>query len=144
MLTLYEHLYALRTAYEKFTGQVCKKYHLKSKEIDILLYLKDFPDKATATDIVKRLNLSKSHVSVSLRALEEAGLVVGEFQGTNRRTIYLRLTESSAEIVKEAEEARELFARTMLEGFTEGEVNALINAFIRVRKNVFAYAKNGG
>ena len=142
MMTLWEHISALKTAYDRFTNDVCKKYGLAHREFDILIYLNDYPDENTATDIVRKLNLSKSHVSVSLRALEERGLVIGEFAGGNRRTIYLKMTPSASQIVADGLEARELFARTMLDGFSEGEISVFLDALGRVKKNVMSYAKS--
>ncbi|MBO5374247.1 MAG: winged helix-turn-helix transcriptional regulator [Clostridia bacterium] len=141
MLTLWEHIDALHSAYDRFTSSVCKKYGLKHAEFNILIYLHDHPDESTATDIVRKENLSKSHVSISLRALEERKLVIGEFQGSNRRTIYLRLTDLATQIVADGLKAREEFARTMLDGFSEAEMQAFFTSLSKVKKNVFAYAK---
>lgn len=141
MMTLWEHIDALRIAYEKFTSSVCKKHNLKPREFDVLLYLHYHPDEATATDIVRKQNLSKSHVSVSLRALEERGLVVGEFRGSNRRTIYLSTTEKAKDIIADGTSTIELFARTMLTGFSEAEMTTFFDLLSRVKKNVMSYAK---
>ncbi len=141
MMSLWEHISALIDAYNNFTSDVCKKYNLKHREFDILIYLHTYPNEATATDIVRKENLSKSHVSVSLRALEERGLVKGEYQGNNRRTIYLKLTDASKPIVDEGIETRAVFAKTMLDGFSETEIQEFFKSLGKVKKNVMAYAK---
>lgn len=78
MLTPYEYTLVALSAYEKAMEPICKKYSVKHKELDILMFLNDNPSMATASDIVKKLNFSKSLVSISLRALEERGFILGE------------------------------------------------------------------
>ena len=141
MMTPYEYTLVVRSAYDKATDAVCKKYSIKHKELDILMYLHDYPNSATATDIVKKLNLSKSHVSISLRALEERGFVSGEFKGTNRRTIYLHINDSASEVLSEGIKARLSFAESMVEGFTDEEKKALASYLSRVRKNLLSLSR---
>lgn len=141
MMTPYEHLLAIRQAYDKATDRVCKKYSLKHREFDILMYLNDHPTQATATDIVKKENLSKSHVSISLRALEERGFVSGEYKGSNHRTIYLHLNESAKEILADGQQARCEFAQSMVNGFSDEEKKELVGYLDRLRKNLFSLSK---
>lgn len=141
MLTPYEHACIIRQAYEKATDRVCKKYKLKHREFDILMYLHNYPDQATATDIVKKENLSKSHVSVSLKALEERGYVSGEFRGSNRRTIYLRLNESASDIIEDGKNALCEFAGALSTDFTDNERAQLGSYLSRLKKNILAYIK---
>ena len=138
MLTIWEHLTVAKQAYEKATDTVCKKHGLKHREFEILMYLYDYPKQATATDIVKRLNLSKSHVSVSLKSLETNGLVIGEYIGSNRRTIFLRLTDKANEVILDGKNAHVEFANKLLSGFSKEEIESLISYLKRVKKNVFS------
>lgn len=141
MMTPYEHLMAIRQAYDKATDRVCKKHSLKHRELDILMYLNDYPNQATATDIVKKQNLSKSHVSISLRALEERGFVSGEYKGSNRRTIYLRLNDSASEVIADGLQARCDFAESMVKDFSNDEKKELASYLSRVRKNLISLTK---
>ena len=141
MMTPYEHLMAIRQAYDKATDRVCKKYSLKHRELDILMYLNDYPNQATATDIVKKQNLSKSHVSISLRALEERGFILGECKGTDRRSIYLHVCDSARALLSEAVETRHQFSLAMAEGLTEEEKKQLLLYLGKVRKNLVSLSK---
>ena len=141
MMTMYEHLKAVRSVYEKIASDTCKKYGVSFKELDILMYLVDHPDKATATDIVKRENMSKSQVSMSLKVLESKGYVIGEHIGSNRRTIYLRVTEMADEIIDEARNSRKMFAESLTSGFSEDEIRVLVSLLSRVKENVFRNLK---
>ncbi len=141
MMTPYEHLRVVQVAYNKATETVCKKYKLKHTEFDILIYLSQFPDKATATDIVKKMDLSKSLVSISLRRLEELGYVEGEFLGTNHRTIYLHLTDRASEVIDDGNSARAKFITSMLDGLDEDEVKILVELLTKIKKNMMSYIK---
>ena len=141
MMTPYEHLLVVKQAYDKATDKVCKTYNLKHREFDILMYLVQHPDQATATDLVKKMDISKSHVSISLRSLEERGYVSGEFRGNNRRTIYLCLNDAANEVVEAGRKAQYAFADALVDGFNPDEVKNLVDYLSRLKKNVMAYAK---
>ena len=142
MLTPYEHLAIIHQAYEKATASVCKKYKLKHKEFDILMYLHLHPDQSTATDIVKKQNLSKSHVSVSLKALEERGYVSRNFHGSDRRTIYLSLNESANEVLENGKIAIKDFLDSLFIDFDDTERTQFCEHLSRLKKNVMSYIKN--
>ena len=141
MMTMYEHLRAVRLVYEKITSPVCKKYGLKHCEMDILMYLVKHPSQATATDIVKRENMSKSQVSMSLRVLESKGYVTGEHIGNDRRTIYLRVNECASELIDDMERAHKVFGESITDGFSEEELQTLFSMLRRIKANVLAHSK---
>ena len=141
MLTFMEQIDSLITAYQKFTSPLCKKYGLKPRELDILLYLHYHPNNATATEIVKKQSLSKSQVSESLRALDSRGLVAREFKDNNRKTIHLKLTDSAKIITAEGDATINSFVRTMLSDFSDEEVATFFSFLTRLRKSVAAYIK---
>lgn len=61
--------------YELLSGEVCDRYELTQMEYDILMFLHNNPQHNTAADIVKIRKSTKSHVSTSLKNLENKGLV---------------------------------------------------------------------
>ena len=61
--------------YEVLSGEVCDRYGLTQMEYDILMFLHNNPQHNTAAEIVKIRKSTKSHVSTSLKMLEEKGLV---------------------------------------------------------------------
>ena len=74
MLEFLEILDLWKRLYEKELHNVCKRYDLHKMDVDILLFLANHPQCQNATDIVQRRKLTKSHVSTSLKFLEEQGL----------------------------------------------------------------------
>lgn len=85
-----------RDFYTGLIDPVCKKYGLTQMEFNILLFLANNPEFDTAAQITKKRAFTKSHVSMSVRSLEERGLLTGEYHGTDRRTIHLKLTDAAA------------------------------------------------
>ena len=85
-----------RDFYTGLIDPVCKKYGLTQMEFNILLFLANNPECDTAARIIKKRAFTKSHVSMSVRSLEERGLLTGEYYGTDRRTIHLKLTDAAA------------------------------------------------
>ena len=65
----------ITSCYELFTRKVCDRYQLTQMEYDILMFLHNNPKYNTAADIVKIRKSTKSHVSTSLKALENKGLI---------------------------------------------------------------------
>ena len=56
--------------YELLSGEVCDRYGLTQMEYDILMFLHNNPQHNTAAEIVKVRKSTKSHVSTSLKNLE--------------------------------------------------------------------------
>ena len=90
-----------RDFYTGLIDPVCKKYGLTQMEFNILLFLANNPECDTAARIIKKRAFTKSHVSMSVRSLEERGLLTGEYYGTDRRTIHLKLTDAAAPMVSD-------------------------------------------
>ena len=61
--------------YEMKMSGVCEKYNLRQMEYDILMFLYNNPEYNTAADIVRIRKSTKSHVSTSLKVLEDRGLI---------------------------------------------------------------------
>ena len=59
--------------YELLSGAVCDRYELTQMEYDILMFLHNNPQNNTAAEIVKIRKSTKSHVSTSLKTLENKG-----------------------------------------------------------------------
>ena len=99
-----------RDFYTGLIDPVCKKYGLTQMEFNILLFLANNPECDTTLDKYSQnliiIKMGKyfeagqmSHVphekeKGSVRSLEERGLLTGEYYGTDRRTIHLKLMDS--------------------------------------------------
>ena len=86
----------VRALYADFLEPVCKTYHLTRMELDVLLFLANNPDFDTATDIVEKRRLTKSHVSLAVNALVHKGYLSRIFRENNRKTVHLVLCGSAS------------------------------------------------
>lgn len=125
--------------YEQMTASVCQKYELTRMEFTVLMFLANNPQFDTAAQIVKYRRLTKSHVSLAVRALLGRRLLLGEDGIEDRRTIHLSLTDDAREIVEEGRAVQKHFYETVLAGFTQEELEQ-IGAFIaRIDENIKAH-----
>ena len=86
--------------YELLSGEVCDRYELTQMEYDILMFLHNNPQHNTAADIVKVRKSTKSHVSTSLKNLENKGLVERIQSQDNKKHIEIVLLDKAEIIVK--------------------------------------------
>lgn len=121
--------------YEMSLKTVCDKYDLKRMECDILMFLHEYPELNTASDIIKFKKLTKSHVSTSLKILKNRGLITKKYEDNNNKTIRIYLKESANPIINDGLEVRKQFALDLLNGLTNEEKENLKNAFFKVCQN---------
>ena len=125
--------------YLRLTGPVCARHGLTRTEFHVLMFLANNPRFSTAADIVEKRHLSKSHVSVSVRALQERGFLAGEYREGNRRTVHLKLCPAAGQAVADGQAAQAEFGAALLRGFTREEQQAMQEFFRRIRQNAAEY-----
>ena len=122
----------ITSCYELFTRKVCDRYQLTQMEYDILMFLHNNPKYNTAADIVKIRKSTKSHVSTSLKALENKGLIERIHSARNKKHIEIVLLDKAELIVEAGINAQKQFARNVLRGLTEEEKRICINIFDKI------------
>ena len=118
--------------YELLSGRVCDRYGLTQMEYDILMFLHNNPQHNTAAEIVKVRKSTKSHVSISLKNLENKGLVERIQSETNKKHIEIVLLDKAELIVEAGINAQKEFAQDVLSGLTEEEKRMCINVFNKI------------
>ena len=136
-----ENLFVGRDLYTKMLSSLCAEYGFTLSEILVLLFLANNPEYDTAKDIAEKLKLAKSHVSVSVRNLEENGYIKGSFSGANHRTIHLVLCEKSSPVVSAARQRIEDFKTVVMNGFESDEQVQFKDYLKRVTDNIKLYIK---
>ena len=91
-MNFWDHHKAITCYYELLMSSVCQKYQLRQMEYDILMFLHHNPQYHTAADIVRVRNSTKSHVSTSLKVLEERGLIEKKVADGNKKHIDVYLS----------------------------------------------------
>ena len=84
---------AITSYYELLSGEVCDRYELTQMEYDILMFLHNNPQLNTAAEIVKIRKSTKSHVSTSLKKLENRGFVKRIQSEDNKKHIEIVLLD---------------------------------------------------
>ncbi len=127
--------------YQRSMSPVSLKYDLTSMELTILLYLANNPGHDTAAEITKKRHLTKSHVSTTVRSLEEKGLLVKEYRGNDRKTIHLVLCDSAGDIIRDGQTAQKRFLSGMSAGLSEKQLKDMDACFEHIYQNVFQALK---
>ena len=121
--------------YELLSGKVCDKYELTQMEYVILMFLHNNPQNNTAAEIVKIRKSTKSHVSTSLKNLENKKLIERKQSEENKKHVEIFLLDKAELIVEEGINAQKQFAQNVLSGLTEEEKDMCIRVFNKICNN---------
>ena len=121
--------------YELLSGAVCDRYELTQMEYDILMFLHNNPQNNTAAEIVKIRKSTKSHVSTSLKTLENKGLVERKQSKENKKHIEIFLLDKAELIVEAGLNAQKEFAKNVLSGMTDEEKHMCMKVFDKICNN---------
>ena len=117
--------------YEILKSSVCEKYQLRQMEYDILMFLYNNPQHNTAADIVRYRKSTKSHVSMSLKVLEE----------DNKKRVEIYILDSADDIIKDGIRVQKQFAKDMFNGLTDDEIALCKQIFKKICNNAEACIK---
>lgn len=134
----------ITSCYEMLTRKVCEKYQLTQMEYDILIFLHNNPQHNTAAEIVKIRKSTKSHVSSSLKNLENRGVVERIQSADNKKHIEIVLLEKAVPIIEDGIKVQKEFAKTLLQGLSEEEKRICVEVFNKICKNADEYLKTDG
>lgn len=126
----------VKRLYDQIMQPVCSQYGITRMELDILLFLHNNPEYTTATGIIKKRRLTKSHVSSSIKILEEQHFLERYYQEGNEKTIHLKVTPAASEIIKSGIQAQADFYHTLFAGFSREQVLTMEHNLQKMTDNV--------
>lgn len=132
----------ITTCYELLSSKVCDEYGLTQMQYDILMFLYNNPQHNTAADIVKVRKSTKSHVSTSLKGLEDRELIKRLQSAENKKHIEIVLLENAMPIIEDGIKAQKDFASNVLSGLTNEEKRICMSVFDKICRNADEYLKN--
>ncbi len=135
-MIFWEKRKAVTALYEKKTRAICDRYQLTQMEYDILMFLHNNPTYTTATDIVSIRRLTKSHVSSTLKMLEDKGYIRRYYELNNSKTVHIEVLELAKGILQEGYNVQKDFLDTLFFGFSEDERNQYRILLNRIYENV--------
>lgn len=100
--------------YEMKVSGVCEKYQLRQLEYDILMFIYNNPAYNTAADIVRIRKSTKSHVSTSLKVLEDRGFIERRIDKDNKKHVTIHLLQLANEVIEDGIWAQKEFAKICL------------------------------
>ena len=89
----------------------------------------------TAADIVRIRKSTKSHVSTSLKVLEDRGCIERRVDKDNKKHVTIHLLQLANEVIEDGIRAQKEFAQDMFEGLSEEEIKVFMNVFQKVYDN---------
>ena len=122
--------------YSRLLDPVCQEWDLTRNELDVMLFLHNNPEYDRAADIVAHRGIAKSHVSLSVASLEKKGLLIREYDVSDRRTAHLKLLDSGVAIAEEARQRQMHYFSALYEGITEEEFQVWKKITQRVCSNI--------
>lgn len=138
MISVFEQFSAAKNMYHRYVWPVCRQFDLTQTEFNILLFLANNPGYDTAAQVVKYRNLTKSHVSISVKALQEKGLIEGFCLPGDRKSVHLRLCQAAEPVVLAGRQAQAEFGMQLIKGFSQEEVAQLQGFIERIQNNMTA------
>lgn len=121
--------------YALLTKSVCDKFNLTQMEYAILMFLHNNSQYNTAADIVRERKSTKSHVSTTLKLLEDNGFVMKKQSADNKKRIEIVLLEPAQEIIQAGLNVQKEFIQNMFQGLTEEERAIWKNIFVKMCNN---------
>ena len=129
-----QHL--ILNVYNKCTSSVCIRYNLTRMELDILLFLANNPQFDTASDIIERRLLTKSHVSTSVKTLAERGFLTRFHTPDNHKTIHLSLCATADPVISDGRAAQNDFFEILFSDFSTKDRQMLREYLLKIVRNV--------
>lgn len=136
MIPVFDNLFAGQNLYERTVMPVCRQFGLTYMEFTVLMFLHNNPQYDTAAQIVKIRRLTKSHVSISLKGLQERGLVKGEYFPGNQKTLHLSVTDTAKPVVEAGLAAQRAFGTKLARGFTAEELTQFRKLIEKLNENI--------
>ena len=125
----------IKRYYEMKVSGVCEKYQLRQLEYDILMFIYNNPAYNTAADIVRIRKSTKSHVSTSLKVLEDRGFIDRRIDKDNKKHVTIHLLQLANEVIEDGIWAQKEFAQDMFEVLSEEEIKVFMSVFQKVYDN---------
>lgn len=127
--------HATHHLYMKLLEPILKEYDLTRMEVGILLFLSNNPQVDTASQMVSIRRLTKSHVSGAVTHLAEMGYLERFYEGSNQKTVHLRLLPSAYPIINAGKACQQRFREFLMNNISDEEMEQLIQLLDKVMAN---------
>jgi DNA-binding MarR family transcriptional regulator len=121
---------------DKQFDEIKRRYNLKKVDIEVLFFLSKCGNENTPTDITKRLNLNRGHVSQAIDILLKRQLITAVADEKDRRCMHYTITTSAVSVIDEIANVKKEMDRQILQGITEEELAVYKKISDKMIKNI--------
>ena len=122
-------------SYETVCRPVCHRLNISQTALDILMFLCENPEYATAKDVSRFRAMKPNIVSFNVERLVEEGYLERSEVPGDRRKIRLSCTDKAREAVRDGREISERFYKDITEGIKKEELEMFENCLKRIEDN---------
>ncbi len=135
-----ETIIYLYTESRRVTKQVARELGLTGPQLTVIKLLETFGD-LSLSSLSERIRAQNSTVTGIIDRMEREGLVVRERSTSDRRVVYIKLTEKGSEMAKTIQvEPMEIF-RSVLATLTKDDTKDLLRILNKLQKRVRAIVR---
>lgn len=116
--------------------KILHEYDINMVQLEILVYLSEFPKSNTFTDIIKRKDYTKSHISTSITYLVSSGFIEKRGCIENKKVFKLCLLEKSKPLIKEYYKYSLEFNKQALKDISESEIEQFEKVLKKMSQNL--------
>lgn len=138
MSKLFDHATKVLEAYHIQLQPLCKETGIPPLALDILLFIANNPQNATANDICRVRGVKSGIVSVHIERLVKGGLLERRSVPSDRRKTELVDTEAAQPLIKKGRVIQKQFADRLICGISEEDMAAWKRIMDRVDGNIEA------
>lgn len=113
-----------------------EKYNLTMNEVVVLVHLINSENKNTAKDIVEEIMTTKSHISKSVKSLEDKNIITRIHDYKDKKVIHLQIVNKDSDLIKEISEKNDKINERIVDGISDEELRILEKSLERIRKNI--------
>lgn len=130
-------------AYHAVLQPLCRESGLPPLAVDVLMFVANNPDYATARNICKYRGLKPSIVSVHVERLVSEGYLERQNVPGDRRQTLLVCTEKAQPLVEQGRALQKRFSERLTMGLSDADKEALHKAMTLLDNNIDEIRKNG-
>lgn len=119
---VFDHASKINEAYHTLLKPLCKETGLPPLALDILLFLANNSDNATANDMCRMRGVKSGIVSVHIDRLARDGLLIRTVVPEDRRRTRLTPTEKANDLIEKGRKIQREFAKELREGVSDEDV----------------------
>jgi DNA-binding MarR family transcriptional regulator len=138
-----ETIIYLYTESRRLTKGMAAQFGLTGPQLTVIKLLEELGD-LSLSSLSERIRAQNSTVTGIIDRMEREGLVKRERSTTDRRMVYIRLTDKGQKLAKEIQvEPMEIF-RSALSVLAPSDVRDLLRILTKLQKRVLAHVERGG